>query len=82
LEARGLTLQGITTDGSSPYPEPIATVFGEVPHQVCTFHVLRDVIKAVLGAVAKVRKGLAAGAPKRPRGRPGTKAARRVARRK
>jgi transposase len=82
LQARGLTLKGITTDGSSLYPEPIATVFGQVPHQVCTFHVLREVIKAVLSAVAKVRKELTAGAPKLPRGRPGTKAAKRAARRK
>src|SRR4051794_16414874 len=82
LEARGLDLKGITTDGSSLYPEPIATVFGDVPHQLCTFHVLRDVTRAVLSAVAKLRKGLAAGAPKLPRGRPGSKAARRVARRK
>ena len=71
LEARGLTLQGITTDGSALYPEPIAAVFGDVPHQVCTFHVLSEVTKAVLSAVAQVRKGLAAGAPKLPRGRPG-----------
>ena len=82
LKARGLTLQGITTDGSSLYPEPIATVFGDVPHQLCTFHVLRDVIKEVLSAVAKVRKDLTAGAPKLPRGRPSTKAAKRAARRK
>ena len=81
LETRGLSLQGITTDGSALYPEPIATVFGDIPHQVCTFHVLREVVKAVLSAVAKVRKGLAAGKPKLPRGRP-TKAARAVARRK
>ena len=33
LEARGLTVQGITTDGSTLYPEPIAAVFGAVPHQ-------------------------------------------------
>jgi Transposase len=82
LEARGLTLQGITTDGSALYPEPIATVFGAVPHQVCQFHVVRDVIKAVLSAVAKLRKGLAASAPKLPPGRPRTKAAKRAARRK
>jgi Transposase len=79
---RGLTLQGVTTDGSALYPEPIATVFGEVPHQVCTFHVVREVVKAVLSAVAKVRKELTARAPKLGRGRPGTKAARCVARRK
>ena len=40
LEARGLTVQGITTDGSTLYPEPIAAVFGAVPHQVCQFHIL------------------------------------------
>jgi len=41
LEARGLDLKGITTDGSSLYPEPIATVFGAVPHQLCPFHTVR-----------------------------------------
>jgi hypothetical protein len=82
LTARGLTLHGITTDGSALYPEPIAAVFGEVPHQLCTFHILREVNKAVVSAVAQERKRLAAMAPKLPRGRPGTKAARRAARRK
>ena len=82
LKARGLSLKGITTDGSALYPEPIATVFGEVPHQLCTFHVLKEVTKAVLGAVAKLRKGLAANAPKLGRGRPASKAARCAARRK
>src|SRR5271157_1523899 len=82
LQTRKLTLKGITTDGSELYPEPIATVFGDVPHQLCTFHVLRDLSKAVLSAVAKLRKSLAAGAPKLPRGRPATKAAKEAARRK
>ncbi len=82
LEARGLSLKGITTDGSALYPEPIVAVFGDVPHQVCTFHVLREVTRAVLSAVAQERKRLTASAPKLPRGRPGSKAARRAARRK
>ena len=82
LKARGLSLKGITTDGSSLYPEAITTVFGDVPHQLCTFHVLSDITKAVLSAVAKLRKDLAASAPKLPRGRPGSKEARRAARRK
>ena len=82
LRTRRLTLQGITTDGSELYPEPLATVFGDVPHQLCTFHVLRDLSKAVLSAMAKLRKALAAGAPKLPRGRPATKAAQQAARRK
>jgi hypothetical protein len=41
LRARGLTLKGITTDGSPLYPEPIAAVFGQIPHQLCTFHTVR-----------------------------------------
>ena len=83
LLARGLTLKGITTDGSALYPEPIAEVFGEIPHQVCTFHILRELTKAILSAVAQERKRLAAAAPKLPRGRPrATEAARRAARRK
>jgi hypothetical protein len=56
--------------------------FGDVPHQVRTFHVLREVVNAVLSAVARERKRLTATAPRLPRGRPGTKAARRAARRK
>ncbi len=82
LEARGLSVKGITTDGSSLYPEPIVTVFGDVPHQVCTFHVLREIITEVLSALAKLRKGLTAAAPKLGRGRPSTQAAKRAARRK
>ena len=73
LAARGLTLKGITTDGSPLYPEPIATVFGQVPHQLCTFHILKEVTKAVLSAVAKLRKDLASTAPKLARGRPGSR---------
>ena len=81
LQARGLSVRGITTDGSALYPEPIATVFGDLPHQVCTFHVLRELVQAALSAVAQVRKDLTASKPKLPRGRP-PKATRAVARRK
>lgn len=82
LKARGLELKGVTTDGSNLYPEPIVKVFGEVPHQVCEFHVLKELTKAVLRAVAKVRKDLAATKPQLGRGRPSSKAARRAARRR
>jgi len=70
LEARGLTVRAITTDGASCYPPAIAAVFGPIPHQVCEFHVLRHLTQAVLHAVAKVRKQLAAQLPKLPHGRP------------
>ena len=80
LKARGLELKGSTTDGSNLYPEPISKVFGDVPHQVCEFHVLKELTKAVLRAVAKVRKELAASKPKLGRGRPSTPAARKASR--
>ena len=82
LVARDLTLLGITTDGSSLYPTPLAEVFCGVRHQICQFHVLKDIVKAVVGAVASARKRLAAQQPKLPRGRPSTKAAKQAARTK
>jgi Transposase len=82
LEARNLMLRGVTTDGSSLYPEPLREVLGDVPHQVCEFHILAEVVKAVVGAVASERKCLGAKQPKLPRGRPRTKAAQKAARKK
>jgi Transposase len=82
LAAHDLTLCGVTTDGSALYPEPLREVFGEVPHQICTFHIMAEVVKAVLGAVARARKGLAAQQPKLRRGRPSTPAAKQAARTK
>lgn len=80
LEQRGLRVQAIPTDASPLYPEPIAQVFGTVPHQLCEFHVLKALTKAVLRAVAQVRKRLAAQQPSLPRGRPSTRPAKRAAR--
>jgi hypothetical protein len=82
LVARGLTLCGVTTDGSALYPAPLREVFGKVPHQICQFHIVAEVVKAVLGVVASARKGLAATQPKLPRGRPRTQAAKAAARTK
>jgi hypothetical protein len=70
ITARGQTVLGITTDGSPLYPQPIALTLGDIPHQVCEFHLLKELTKAVLHAVARIRKRLAAQTPKVPRGRP------------
>jgi hypothetical protein len=82
LAERGLALQGITTDGSPLYPEPIRTVFGAVSHQICTFHILKELTQGILQAVAAERRRLAKSKPKLKRGRPSSKepAARRWAR--
>ena len=81
LKARGLGLRGITTDGSPLYPSPVASVFGPIRHQVCQFHVIAELNKAVLKAVAKVRRQLKGTLPKMGRGRP-TRANRQLAARK
>ena len=82
LDDRHLALKGITTDGSPLYPEPIRKVFGDVPHQLCTFHVMKDLTKGILRAVAKERERLGQTKPKLKRGRPSSKdkEARRLAR--
>jgi hypothetical protein len=70
LDSRDLKLHGITTDASALYPTPISEVFGDVPHQICEFHVIAELTKAILRAVARVRKAIRAQIPKAPRGRP------------
>jgi hypothetical protein len=82
LAARNLTLCGVTTDGSALYPTPLMEVCGEVPQQICPFHIMAEISKAVLGAVASARKGLAATQPQLRRGRPSTPAAQQAARTK
>ena len=79
MAARDLTLRGITTDGSPLYPTPLAEVFCGVPHQLCQFHVVKEIVKAVVKAVARERKRLAAQQPTLSRGRPSTKAAKQAA---
>ena len=70
LDTRGLKVLGLTTDGSPLYPAVIQEVFPEARHQVCQFHVLKEINQAVLHAAAKVRKELKVQQPALPRGRP------------
>jgi len=74
LEDRQLELRGMTTDGATLYTEPVRTVFPGVGHQICEFHVKKEINKAVMKAVAQVRRELASTKVKRQRrGRPTTK---------
>jgi hypothetical protein len=71
LSQRKLLLLGITTDGSNLYPEPIHDVFPGVRHQLCVFHVLKEITKAILKAVTQIRRDLEKTKTKRTqRGRP------------
>jgi hypothetical protein len=82
LRLRGLKLRGITTDASPLYPEPLREVFGGVPHQICEFHIIKDLTGAILRAVAKVRKVLAGRKLPGKRGRPSTLEAKRATRKR
>ncbi len=82
LERRNLTLRGVTTDGSALYPQPLAEVFPGVPHQVCEFHILREINRQVLKALARVRRELQQTLPKGKRGRPAAGAAQKTVRKK
>ncbi len=84
LDDRGWELKGITTDGSPLYPEPIRQVFGDVRHQLCPFHVIKELTKGIRKAIAKERERLGQSKPKLKRGRPSSqdKEARRRARKR
>jgi len=82
LDQRALTLRGVTTDGSPLYPEPLEMIFPGVAHQVCEFHILKEINKEILKAVAQVRRELKAKLPALKRGRPSSATARTAARRK
>jgi len=70
LDKRGLKVRGITTDGSSLYPLVLKELWPDARHQSCEFHVFKEIIKAVLHALAVLRKEMVAKIPKQGRGRP------------
>jgi len=80
LKTGGLVPEVIVTDGSSLYPEILAELWPEARHQLCVFHVLRDLHKLILDAVRRRRRGLSRRGNrgrKRRRGRPKAAARRR-----
>ena len=80
LVARGWTLCGVTTDGAALSPAPRREVLGKVPHHICQLPIVAEVVKAVGGAVASARQGLAAQHPKLRQGCPRTPAAKQAVR--
>ena len=85
LDQRGRAVRGLTTDGSSLYPKVLKELWPDVPHQLCEFHVLKEITLAVLHALAKLRKQLQARIPKQRHGRPSKQQqpqARQIARQK
>lgn len=80
LRAWGLRPEVVVTDGSNLYPALLAELWPEARHQLCIFHVLKDLHKKVLEALRRLRRGLSRRGNrgrKRKRGRPPKSRARR-----
>lgn len=80
LKAWGLEPEVVVTDGSNLYPTLLAELWPAARHQLCVFHVLKDLHKRVLDALRRMRRGLSRRGNrgrKRRRGRPRKGRARR-----
>jgi hypothetical protein len=58
LKTWGLTPQVVVTDGSNLYPAVLADLWSEADHQLCVFHVIKDINKLILDAVRRLRMAM------------------------
>ena len=84
LKNWGLEPRVVVTDGSNLYPAAIAEFWSEADHQLCVFHVIKDINKLILDAVRRMKKAMSRrgkGGRKKKRGRKSRKAKAAAARR-
>jgi transposase-like protein len=77
LKAWGLTPRVVVTDGSNLYPAILGELWKEADHQLCVFHVIKDINKLILDAVRRLRNAMSRrgkAGRKRKRGRKGKRA--------
>jgi Transposase len=76
LKTWGLVPGVVVTDGSNLYPTVLAELWPEADHQLCVFHVIKDINKLILDAVRRMRKAMGRrgqAGRKKKRGRKGAK---------
>ena len=77
LKDRGLKVEVAITDGSPLYKDSLQSYWADVQHQLCLFHVIKEVNKLILDGVRAIKNRIKRqgnkGRKKRP-GRPGKKA--------
>jgi hypothetical protein len=69
----GLRPEVVVSDGSNLYPQLVAEIWPDARHQLCVFHLVRDVLDKVLEGVRRLRRTQARRGRcgrKRRRGRP------------
>jgi Transposase len=78
LREHGFTPEVVVTDGSNLYPALLAELWPDARHQLCVFHVIKDINGCVFDALRQLRRKLGRQrGRKRRRGRP-SKAQRRA----
>ncbi|MBV8231094.1 MAG: transposase [Planctomycetaceae bacterium] len=58
LRTRGLMPRVVVTDGSNLYPGVLAEVWPDADHQLCVFHVIKEINKLILDAVRRLRNAM------------------------
>src|SRR3954453_21142234 len=84
LKTRGLNPRVVVTDGSNLYPSVLAELWPDAEHQLCVFHIIKDINDLVLKAVRRLRTAMGRrgkAGRKKKRGRKGAKSKSRAARR-
>jgi hypothetical protein len=84
LKTWGLNPTAVVTDGSNLYPGVLAALWPAADHQLCVFHVIKDINKLILAAVRRMRTAMnrrGQAGRKKKRGRKGAKARTAAARR-
>ena len=84
LKTWGLAPKVVVTDGSNLYPALLAELWPDADHQLCIFHVIKDINKLVLDAVRRLRTAMSRrgkAGRKKKRGRKGAKSKAAAARR-
>jgi transposase-like protein len=80
----GLSPEVVVTDGSNLYPAVLAELWPDADHQLCAFHVIKDINKLVLDGVRRMRSAMnrrGQAGRKKKRGRKGAKSKAAAARR-
>jgi hypothetical protein len=76
LKNWGLNPTVVVTDGSNLYPTVLEDLWSDVDHQLCVFHILKEINKLVLDAVRRLRTAMGRrgqAGRKKKRGRKGAK---------
>ena len=84
LKTWGLNPHVVVTDGSNLYPAVLAELWPTAKHQLCVFHILKDINKLILSAVRRMRQAMGRrgqAGRKKKRGRKGAKSKAAAARR-